>query len=141
MTRTGAARVPPLAASALVPVRTVGAVLQPAVAVRREGHGRGRGDLEAVGQVADEVVKVRGRGLVEGDRRCDGGLGPDDHGAHARGDGQRQQRHGVDRPAHAVPAGADPARGAACEEDDRGGGREQRRRERRAADAQHGESV
>ncbi len=104
-------------------------VLQPTVAVRGERDGGRRGDVQAVGEFADQPVELggvaarqrHGRGL----RRCGPVVGPDDQPGHQQGAcGDR-----ADRPADGVPGSgvgrarcAEPAGDAPGEQHHRGGG-------------------
>ncbi len=125
-------------------VRTV---LQPAVAVRGERYrGRG-GDVEAVGEVADETVEIGG-GLL-GDRHggAEGGPGADDDRGDQRGQQEREHGGPADRPAGDAPAavraeaGAEMAGGAAREEHHGNRGGQYRRGQRRTADAEYGQGA
>ena len=88
-------------------VRRVRTVLQPAVAVRREGYGGGRGHIEPIGQVSDQAVQVWGGRFGEvapsGERA---GLARTITAATARREQQHDQRDGGDRPARGVPPAA-----------------------------------
>ncbi|GGW67900.1 hypothetical protein GCM10010350_60800 [Streptomyces galilaeus] len=119
-------------------VGRVGAVLQPAVAVRGERYRGGRGDVEAVGEVAHQAVQIGGRALGDRDRGSDGGPGPhDDQGDHPGGEQHQDREHGR-RPAGDVPAVArEVAAGSAREQDHRRRRGQHRDRQRPAADPQH----
>ncbi|SCD44050.1 hypothetical protein GA0115244_10352 [Streptomyces sp. DvalAA-19] len=118
----------------------VGAVLQPAVAVRGQRYGGGRRDAEPVGQVPDQPVEIGGALLRHGDGRAHGGPGPRDGD---RDGGGHQQHHDGDtghRPAHTVPDGpAEMPLGARGEQHDGHGRGRDHHGQRPAADPQQGE--
>lgn len=129
---------PAAAGRAVGAVRTV---LQPAVAVRGERYGGGRGDLQPVGEVAHQAVEVGGRLLGDRDGRAEGGSGArDDHGDQ-RGQRQAEHREAAGDPAGEVPARAEMA-GHPAREQHHGHRRgQQRHGQRGAADPQHGEGA
>lgn len=120
--------------------RAVRPVLQPAVAVRGQRHGRGRGHVEPVRQVADQAVKVGGAFLRHGDGRTHGGP----RAGHGDGDQDGHQQHddrdAEDRPAHGVPdrTGQMPLRVRREQHDGDGRGQD-RHGQGPAADPQQGE--
>ncbi|GAQ59564.1 hypothetical protein a10_09470 [Streptomyces acidiscabies] len=88
-------------------VRAVRAVLQPAVAVRRQGYRGGRGDVEPVGEVADQAVEVGRGGLGDRDRRAERRAGAGDEERDPGGGQEDDDGDDRDEPAGQVPAGAD----------------------------------
>ncbi len=121
-------------------VGRVGAVLQPAVAVRRERYRGGDGDLEAVGQVAHHPVQVGSRLLRDRDGRAHGRTGPGDDQGDPGGGEQHEDGDRRQEPAGGVPAGTDETAGESPREKDHGDGRgQQGDGQRAAADAQHDE--
>ncbi|CAO0836040.1 hypothetical protein SMICM17S_08185 [Streptomyces microflavus] len=94
------------------PVGTVGAVrtvLQPAVAVRGQRYGRGRGDAEPVSQVPDQPVEVGGPFLRHGDGRARCGPRP------PRRTPRPRRQPAAPRRRQRPPPSARPCSGAACD--------------------------
>ncbi|CAM5614187.1 hypothetical protein SVIOM342S_10520 [Streptomyces violaceorubidus] len=119
-------------------VGRVGAVLQPAVAVRGERYRGGGGDVEPVGQVTHHPVEVGRRLLGDRDRGGHGGPGAGHDQGDSGGGQQDDQREDGHHPAQDVPAGARQAPGGAADEEDHGGGSgQQGHGQRAAADPQH----
>ncbi|GAA3301153.1 hypothetical protein GCM10020295_43700 [Streptomyces cinereospinus] len=118
----------------------MGAVLQPAVAVRGERYGGGGGDVEAVGEVPHQPVEVGGGFLGDRDRGTHGGAGAGEEQREAGGGRQHEERDPTHRPAGGVPAHADEVAGGPARQQHHGDGRGQHRDgQRPAADPQHGQ--
>ncbi len=118
-------------------------VLQPAVAVRGEGDGGGRGDVQPVRQFVDQPVQLGGLGAVQLDGRGPGRLGPPQGAGGQSGDQHGQPGDRADHPAGGVPAGgvgrarrADPAGEPAREQDHRHGGGQDGGGQRETSDPQ-----
>src|SRR5690606_2040043 len=121
-------------------VRRMGAVLQPAVAVRGERYGRGGRDVQPVGEAAHQPVQVGGGLLGDRDRGAHGGPGPgDDQGAPGGGQQDQNGDRGDDRAGHVPARAGQMPGGAAGEQDHRSGGGEQGDGQGAAAHPQHGD--
>jgi hypothetical protein len=121
-------------------VGRVGAVLQPAVAVRGERYRGGRRDVEAVGQVPDQAVEIGSRRLGDRDRGAHGGPGTGDDERDAHGGQEHDEGESGHDPARRGPAGAGQMAGRPAGQQDDGDGRGQHcHGQRPAADPQHGE--
>ncbi len=123
-------------------VGRMGAVLQPAVAVRRQGYRGGRRHVHPVGQVPHQPVEIGSGGLGQRHRRRHRRARPQHHRGEDPAEEQHQRRDRAHHERHSAPGPAgQPARRPGGHQHHREGGGQQRDGQRPAAHAQHGQGA